>query len=140
LDWFTRRRSDFDPDYVGVLSANRQWFDRLAGDDGLRDVVIHHSGMLGVGWAKPKHGPIEPRTTLYRSSGVVEENVFEALREITAGWYAFLDCAWHHFVPRLTHAGVLLTMSVNDEEKTRWVNCREAEPRDLWVFPRAPLP
>ena len=47
MDWFIRRRSDFDPDYVGILS--------------------------------------------------------------------------------------------DDEEKTRWVNCREVELRDLWVYPRAPL-
>ncbi len=139
--WFCNAKPPLDEAYASILKANRKWFDRLAGGEpkGLRDVVIHHSGMLGVGWAKPKDGPIEPRTTLYRSGGVVEENVFGALQEITTGWYAFLDCAWHHFVPRLTQAGVLLTMSVNDEEKTRWVNCREAELRNLWVYPCAPL-
>jgi hypothetical protein len=33
---------------------------------------------------------------------------------------------------------VLLTMSVNDLEETRYVNCREEELQGLWVYPRAP--
>lgn len=136
LKWFTETRSNFDPEYAAILSANHKWFDELAGDDGLRDVVTHHSGVLAVGWAKPEGGPIEPRTALFRSSGIVEKNVFGALQEITAGWYSFLDCACHHFVPRLTKAGVILTMSVNDLEETRYVNCRELQ--GLWVYPRAP--
>lgn len=139
LTWFTEKMPDFDPAYASILKANHKWFDRLAGrhPKGLRDVVIHQSGMLAVGWTKPEDGPIEPRTALYRSSGVVEENVFGALQEITAGWYAFLDAAWHLFVPRLTETGVLLTMSVNDLERTRYFDCGAGEARGLWVYPRA---
>ena len=138
--WFCNAKPPLDEGYASILKANRKWFDRLAGGEpkGLRDVVIHQSGMLGVGWANPMDGPIEPQTALYRSSGVVEENVFGALQEVTAGWCAFLDAAWHHFVSRLTDAGVLLTMSVNDLEKTRYFGCSEGEARGLWVYPHAP--
>jgi hypothetical protein len=137
LKWFTKKRTEFDPEYATVLLANRRWFDLLAGDDpkGLRDVVVHHGGMLQVGWTKPMGGPIEPRTALFRSDGVIEENVFGALQEITAGWYAFLDAALYHFAPRLAGAGVLSTMSVNDMEKTRYLDCSEGEARGLWVYP-----
>jgi hypothetical protein len=85
LKWFTETRSNFDPEYAAILRANHKWFDELAGVDGLRDVVTHHSGVLAVGWAKPEIGPIEPRTALFRSSGIVEEDVFGALQKITAG-------------------------------------------------------
>jgi hypothetical protein len=64
---------------------------------------------------------------------VVEENAFEAIKEITAGWFTFLDEAWRHFVPRLTAAGVLLTISVNDVEKTRFYD--KDEHRGWWVYP-----
>jgi hypothetical protein len=39
--WFTKKRSNFDPDYALILCGNRKWFDRLAGENpkGLRDVV-----------------------------------------------------------------------------------------------------
>jgi hypothetical protein len=131
--WFTQRHPEVDPGYTSILRSNREWFDRLTGDNGLRDVVNHESGMLSVGWAKPQDGPIEPRTSLYRSRGVVEENVFEAIKEITAGWFTFLDEAWRHFVPRLTEAGVLVIMSVNEPEKTRF--CDKDELRGWWVYP-----
>jgi hypothetical protein len=133
LTWFILKHPEFDPEYTSILLANRGWFDRLAGDDGLRDVITHESGILGVAWAKPEGGPIEARTSLYRSSGVVEGNVFAALREITTGWFTFLDEAWRHFVPRLTGAGVLLTMSVNDVEKTCFFDTDQL--RGLWVYP-----
>jgi hypothetical protein len=50
-----------------------------------------------------------------------EQNNF---RRAPAGWFAFLDASWLRFVPRLTQARVLLTKSVNDVEKTRYVDCR----------------
>jgi hypothetical protein len=27
--WFTKKRSNFDPDYAFILCGNRKWFDRL---------------------------------------------------------------------------------------------------------------
>jgi hypothetical protein len=77
-------------------------------------------------------------TALYRSNGVVEENVFGALDEITTGWFAFLDAAWRHFVPRLNQAGILLMLSINDLEKTRYFDCSQGEAKGLWVYPRIP--
>jgi len=138
--WFCNAKPPLDEAYTSILKANRKWFDRLAGGEpkGLRDVIIHQSGILGVGWAKPMDGPIEPKTALYRSNGVVEENVFRALEEITAGWFAFLDAAWRHFVPHLNQAGILLTLSINDLEKTRYFDCSQGEAKGLWVYPRIP--
>ena len=43
----------------------------------------------------------------------------------------FPRCRMHHFVPRLTQAQVLSTMSVNGAAKTRHVNCPEEELRGL---------
>ena len=65
LKWFSERRPTFDPGYASILRSNRQWFDRLSGDGGLRDVITHESAVFGVGWSKPQCGPIEPCTSLY---------------------------------------------------------------------------
>jgi hypothetical protein len=65
--------------------------------------------------------------------GIVEENVFVAIQEITARWFTFLDESRRYFVPRLTHAGVLLTMAVDDLEKTRFFT--SAELQGQWVYP-----
>ena len=135
--WFIKRDPNFDPEYTAILLANSEWFDLLAGDipKGLRDVIVHHKGMLQVGWAKPTDGPIEPRTALYRRDGVREENVFAALRKITTGWFAFLDASWRHFVPRLAEAGILATKFVNNLETTRWEDYRRRELASMWVYP-----
>lgn len=137
FDWFTKKNPDDDPDYASVLRANGKWFDRLAGREpkGLRDVVIHQGGMLNPGWAKPEGGPIEARTALYTSRGIVEPDVFGALREITSGWFAFLDAAWLHFVERLTAARMLSTMSAIEVEKTRYAGCSEGDRPGLWAYP-----
>jgi hypothetical protein len=135
--WFMKKDSTFDSEYTAILLANSEWFDLLSGDSpkGLRDVTVHHKGMLQVGWAKPADGPIEPRIALYRRDGIREENVFAALRKITIGWFAFLDASWLHFVPRLAEAGILATTYVNDLQKTRWEDCRGRELASLWVYP-----
>ena len=99
----------------------------------MRDVVTHHRGVMNVAWEEPGSGSVIPRTGLYRSSGLVEEDVFGALQKITAGWFAFLNEAWSHFVPRLTEVGVLRTLSVNKVEKTRFFDIDEL--RGLWVYP-----
>ena len=85
--------------YALILQANRKWFDDLIGDGGLRDVVTHESGMMGVQWVKPEGSPIQPLTSLYTRKRPVEKDVFQALKEITAGWFTFLDEACLHFVP-----------------------------------------
>jgi hypothetical protein len=105
--------SQFDPVYAAILSANHNWFNELIGDGGLRDVVTHESGMWGIAWEKPKDLPIKPRVSLYRRKGIVEGDVFDALKKITSGWFAFLDEAYRHFVPRLISAG-MLQGSLND--------------------------
>jgi hypothetical protein len=135
-EWFTDREG-FDPAYRAILLANSEWFDLLSGENpkGLRDVIVHHKGMLQIAWSKPEEGFIEPQIALYRSDGVKEQNVFGALQTITAGWFMFLDAAWHHFVPRLREAGVLETLSVSDLDKTRWKDCRERELQSLWAYP-----
>jgi hypothetical protein len=56
-----------------------------------------------------------------------------AIQEITARWFTFLDESRRYFVPRLTHAGVLLTMAVDDLEKTRFFT--SAELQGQWVYP-----
>jgi hypothetical protein len=71
---------------------------------------------------------------LYRGSGAVEEDVFGVIGEITTGWFAFLDAAWLHFVERLAKDGILLTMSADELEKTRFFDLDEL--RGLWVYPR----
>ena len=63
--------------------------------------------MWGIAWEKPKDLPIKPRVSLYRRKGIVEGDVFDALKKITSGWFAFLDEAYRHFVPRLISAGML---------------------------------
>jgi hypothetical protein len=131
--WFTETRPNYDPEFSAILRAHHGWFDRLAGDEGLRDVVTHEGGMFGVGWSRPEGGPIEPRTWLYGSRGMVEENVFVALQEITAGWFTFLDQVWSHFVPRLTRDGVLSTLAVEELEKTRWIDLEDCG--SPWVYP-----
>jgi hypothetical protein len=141
FDWFTQTRPNFDRGYASVLRANRKWFDRLAHrPTGLRNVVIHHGGMLIIGWVKPEDGPIEARTALYSTAlytnaAIVEPDVCGALREITSGWFAFLDAAWLHFVTRLTAAGVLSTMSASEVEKTRYAGCSEGDRPGLWAYP-----
>lgn len=84
----------------------------LCGDVGLRDVVTHDGGMIGVSWEKPIDQPVKPHLSLYRKSGVVEENLFDGIKEITSGWFAFLDETYRHFIPQLTHRGVLQGMSL----------------------------
>jgi hypothetical protein len=69
--------------------------------------------MWGIGWEKRPDRPIKPRFSLYRRKGMVEEDAFKALKEIIVGWFAFLDEAYCHFVPRLTDAGILLGMSLD---------------------------
>lgn len=88
---------------------------------------------MGVAWAKPQDSLIEPRTSLYQSGGVVEEDVFEALKEITAGWFRFLDEAYRHFVPRLTNAGILQGLSADDLEGCRFFDADKL--RGLWAYP-----
>jgi hypothetical protein len=134
LRWFCDGKLPYDLAYISILKQNRTWRDQLVGwNNGLRGVVAHESGILGVGWAKPKDGLIEPRTSLYRSDGVVEENVFEALKVITAGWFAFLDDAYRHFAPRLTDAGILPIGFIDEFEKTRFFDADEL--RGLWAYP-----
>ena len=66
--------------------------------------------MIGVSWEKQVDQPAKPHLSLYRKSGVVEENVFDAIKGITSGWFSFLDEAYRHFIPQLTQAGVLQGM------------------------------
>lgn len=40
-----------------IILANRKWFDVLAGDDGLRDVITHQGEMIGVSWEKQVDQP-----------------------------------------------------------------------------------
>ena len=66
---------------------------------GCANVVAHDSAMWGIGWEKQPDQPIKPRFSLYRRKGTVEEDAFNTLKEITAGWFAFLaDEAYLHFV------------------------------------------
>jgi len=132
--WFANpKQQGFDDTYTSILLAKRKWFDDLAGEDGLRDVVTHQSGIQGVAWSKPPDGPIKPLTSLYRSSGVVEEDVFGALQEITAGWFNFLDEVYRYFVPRFVKVGILPATSIDDFDKTRWFDVHAL--RGLWVYP-----
>lgn len=135
--WFTKTKADFDPDYASILAANRAWFDRLSGENpkGLRDVMVHQSGVLHFRWAQPQaDSPIKPQAGLYTGKGFVEEDLYDALREMTSGWCAFLDAAWHHFVPRLRTAGVLMTMSADDGLKTRYSACLGGGLLATWAY------
>jgi hypothetical protein len=129
---------DFDAAYASILRANHLWFDVLAGKDpkGLRDVVVHHSAVYQFGWSEPDTNvPFELKAGLYTDAGFVEQDLVEALRKITGGWFAFLDAAWRHFMFRLANGGVLLTMSANEAEKTRYLQCTEGELPSFWVYP-----
>jgi hypothetical protein len=122
-----------DSAYRAIILANRKWFDVLAGDDGLRDVITHQGGMIGVSWEKQVDQPAKPHLSLYRKSGVVEENVFDAIKGITSGWFSFLDEAYRHFIPQLTHVEVLQGMSLSEPGKNHFFDGDEI--RGSWVYP-----
>jgi hypothetical protein len=124
-----QRRAQFDPGYTSILGSNCAWFERLAGkgnERGLRDVVVHHSGTLLVAWTKPEGGQIEPHTGLAGVGGIVEADVFRALREINTGWCAFLDAASLHFVKRLVADGNLSPADDIKELISTVDNCSDA--------------
>ncbi|MBV8275289.1 MAG: hypothetical protein JO170_08545 [Verrucomicrobia bacterium] len=140
--WFTKTRANFDPHYASILAANRAWFERLSGENpkGLRDVMVHQSGIVYFKWGQSGVGaPIKPHAGLYTGKGFVEEDLHEALREMTTGWCGFLDAAWHHFVPRLSSCGALVSFSVNDTLKTRYSVCLGDSAQSAWAYPTIPL-
>jgi hypothetical protein len=126
------RLRKLDAGYGSILQANRKWFDDLRLDGGLRDVITHESGMIGVQWVKPQGGPIEAQTSLYTRKRPVEKNVLQALQEITAGWLAFLDEAYRHFVRKLTEEAMLRGLPVSDSERSRFFEAHEL--RGFWVY------
>jgi hypothetical protein len=143
--WFTDKRQKDYPDYASILKTHNKWFDTLSGEEpgkepkGLRDVLVHHSGVTQYTWEK--QGPDAPwklRGGLYRNDGPREENLFEALREMTGGWCAFLDASWRHFIPQLKEAGVLPTTPF-----PTWLilggNLGDV-PSSKWVYPSVPSP
>jgi hypothetical protein len=136
LKWFIhQKRAHFDPGYTSILGSNCAWFERLAGknETGLRDVVVHRSGTLLVAWTKPEGGQIESHAGLAGVGGIVEADVFRALREINVGWFAFLDAANLHFVKRLVADGML--SSADDiKELICWPYAKVGQSAS-WVYP-----
>jgi hypothetical protein len=132
--WFTRTEPDFDVPYREILLANSGWFELLAGENpkGLRDVIIH-GGIMQTSWRKSREGPAKPQIALYRSSGVREEDLYERLKEITRGWFLFLDAALYHFMSRLNKDGLSGGMTEQDGEH-RWFD--ESQLRGFWVYPK----
>jgi hypothetical protein len=142
MEWFTKTKPTFDGRYAEILQANLHWFNILAGGQepkGLRDVLVHHGGFTQYSWFK--NGPDAPwelRGGLYRNDGPREEDLYGALREMTAGWCAFLDASWHHFVPQLKEIGALPTTPF-----PTWLipggNLGDV-PSSKWVYPSVPSP
>jgi len=135
LRWFTEKESNFDPAYREILLANSGWFELLAGENpkGLRDVIIHHRGILQPSWSKPQAGPAKPQIALYRSNGLRDEDVYQRLKEITRGWFLFLDAALNHFMSRLNKDGLSAGMTEQEGER-KWFEGDEL--RGFWVYPR----
>jgi hypothetical protein len=48
-------------------------------------------------------------------------------------WFSFLDEAYRHFIPQLTHAGMLQGMSLSEPEKNHFFDGDEI--RGSWVYP-----
>ena len=130
--WFIKR-SYLDPEYTALLHENLRWFKTLAA---LRDVLVHYAGTYQVAWTEADStASFALQPGLVRHSGYVEEDVISALREISFGWFQFLDAASRHFASRL--AAVLPGDQGGVDILSRYLQLNGMERQSDWCYPRS---
>jgi hypothetical protein len=134
--WF-QTHEDFDATYASILKNQSEWFELLSGEDpkGLRDVLVHHSGVTKFEWVKNVDSPWRIRGGLYRNDGPQEDDLVEALRTMTAGWFRFLDAVYDHFAARFVQAGFFSSENVRYIPTVFSHGGKLGVPSHKWVYP-----
>lgn len=104
LKWFLVRHPDFDPEYSLRIQPLTDWFEQLAGKDGLgvRDLLIHGFAYIqpSVTMA-PEHlrGRVTP--ALITEQGFTHQDLAQSISTIMDGFCEFLDAFVLHHASRI---------------------------------------
>ena len=132
--WFKKNLS-FDPAYTAIVNEQTAWFDRIAGENGWRDDLVHRLGTwqmcLSIGETVKLHARIDEGA---HPSG---PNLLDELTEAVAGCCAYLDATTHHFAQRIN---TQLTEPMFKTADQRQWGCVfiEGGDRGAWVLPTLP--